>query len=84
MNDEAEEETEQAQEDALPPRGVPSNAVYARVGDKIKSAAHECVQRGMNSHDIIRELALEHDVHLNVDELRLLLAARRLPGGADE
>jgi len=54
------------------------------VGDKIKSAAHECVQRGMNSHDIIRELALEHDVHLNVGELRLLLAARRLPGGADE
>lgn len=80
MTDETEEKRgEQVHENELPPEGVPSNAVYARVGDTIKSAAHECVQRGMNSHDIIRELAREHDVHFNVGELRLLLAARRVP-----
>jgi hypothetical protein len=61
------------------PRGIPSNPVYERVGDTIKLAAHACVQRGMNPHDIIREIATEHGVHLNVGELRLLLASRRIP-----
>jgi len=60
------------------PKGVPSNAVYARVGDKIKLAAHEGVQRGLTPQEIIREIATEHQVHLNVGELRLLLAGRRV------
>lgn len=61
------------------PKGVPSNAVYARVGDKIKFAAHEGVQRGLTPQEIIREIAAEYKVHLNVGELRMLLAARRVP-----
>lgn len=61
------------------PKGVPSNPVYLRVGDTIKSAVHDRVQRGMNPHDIIREIASEYGVHLNVGELRLLLASRRVP-----
>jgi hypothetical protein len=60
------------------PKGVPSNAVYARVGDEIKLAAHEGVRRGLTPQEIIREIATEHKVHLNVGELRLLLAARRV------
>lgn len=59
-------------------KGVPSNAVYARVGDEIKFAAHEGVQRGLTPQEIIREIATEHHVHLNVGELRLLLAGRRV------
>jgi hypothetical protein len=59
-------------------KGVPSNAVYARVGDKIKLAAHEGVQRGLTPQEIIREIATEHQVHLNLGELRLLLAGRRV------
>lgn len=59
-------------------RGKPSNAVYERVGEEVKLAAHEGVRRGMTPQDIIREIAIEHDVHLNVSELRLLLAARRV------
>jgi len=61
------------------PKGIPSNAVYARVGDKIKFAAHEGVQRGLTPQEIIQEIAAQHHVHLNVGELRLLLAARRIP-----
>lgn len=61
------------------PRGVPSNAVYARVGDEVKFAAHEGVQRGLTPQEIIQEIAARHKVHLNVGELRLLLAARRIP-----
>jgi hypothetical protein len=59
-------------------RGKPSNAVYERVGEEVKLAAHAGVRRGMTPQDIIREIAIEHDVHLNVSELRLLLAARRV------
>jgi hypothetical protein len=65
--------------DEQQPQGVPSNPVYARVGDRVKFAAHEKVQRGLTPQDIIRELATEHGVHLNVGELRLLLAGRRIP-----
>jgi hypothetical protein len=61
-----------------PPPGEPSNQVYERVGDTIKLAAHEGVHRGLTPQDIIREIAAEHGVHLNVGELRLLLAARRV------
>ncbi len=61
------------------PKGVPSNAVYARVGEEIKLAAHEGVRRGLTPQEIIKEIAAQHHVHLNVGELRLLLAARRVP-----
>lgn len=59
-------------------RGVPSNDVYDRVGDDIKIAAHQGVRRGLSPQDIIRDIAAEYGVHLNVGELRLLLAARRV------
>lgn len=59
-------------------RGKPSNHVYERVGEEVKLAAHAGVRRGMTPQDIIREIAIEHNVHLNVSELRLLLAARRV------
>jgi hypothetical protein len=58
--------------------GVPSNDVYQRVGDDIKLAAHHGVRRGLTAQDIIREIAAEYGVHMNVGELRLLLAARRV------
>lgn len=58
--------------------GVPSNPVYERVGEAVKLAAHAGVRRGMTPQDIIREIAAEHHVHLNIGELRLLLAARRV------
>jgi hypothetical protein len=48
------------------------------VGDEIKLAAHAAVKRGLSAQDIVRELAAEHGVRLNVGELRLLLAARRV------
>jgi hypothetical protein len=60
------------------PKGVPSNPVYARVGDEVKLTAHDGVRRGLTPQDIIREIAQDHHVHLNVGELRLLLAARRI------
>jgi hypothetical protein len=60
------------------PAGTPSNDVYRRVGDDVKVTAHHGVRRGMTAQDIIREIASEHGVHLNVGELRLLLAARRV------
>lgn len=59
-------------------QGRPSNAVYERVGEEVKLAAHAGVRRGMTPQDIIREIAAEHHVHLNVGELRMLLAARRV------
>jgi hypothetical protein len=77
----ASDQDEQAIEAPLEkeqPKGVPSNAVYARVGDKIKLAAHEGVQRGLTPQEIIREIAKEHEVRLNLGELRLLLAGRRI------
>ena len=60
------------------PKGAPSNAVYARVGDEIKLAAHEGVRKGMTPQEIIQDIAANHHVHLNVGELRMLLAARRI------
>lgn len=59
--------------------GVPSNEVYARVGDTVLRAAQSGVRRGLQPQDIIREIVREYDVRLTVGELRLLLAARRLP-----
>ncbi len=59
-------------------RGRPSNPVYDRVGDEVKLAAHQGVRRGLTSQEIIRTIAAEHGVRLNVGELRLLLAARRI------
>ena len=68
---------EQPAGEQVKPRGSPSNEVYGRVGDNIKLAAHDGVRRGLSASDIVREIAAEHGVHLNVGELRLLLAARR-------
>lgn len=61
------------------PLGVPSNEVYARVGDIVLRAAQSGVRRGLQPQDIIREIITEYDVRLTVGELRLLLAARRIP-----
>lgn len=61
------------------PKGVPSNPVYARVGDEVKLTAHDGVRRGLTPQEIIQEIRTQHGVHLNVGELRLLLAARRIP-----
>ena len=60
-------------------KGVPSNPVYARVGDTILRAARDGVRRNLPPRDIVREILEQHDVRLNVGELRLLLASRRLP-----
>lgn len=57
---------------------VPSNEVYARVGDLILYAARNAVRRGTPPDDIIRDIRREHGVHLTVGELRLLLATRRV------
>lgn len=56
---------------------VASNPVYARVGDAVFNTAHAAVQRGLTPQDIVREIIAQHDIHLNVGELRLLLASRR-------
>jgi hypothetical protein len=65
----------------FPPKqkGIPSNSVYARVGDRVLLAARDGVRRHLTPKEIIREIADVHHVQLNVGELRLLLAARRLP-----
>jgi hypothetical protein len=60
------------------PEGRPSNEVYARVGDTILLAARDGVRRQLTPQEIIREILVTHDVRLNVGELRLLLASRRL------
>jgi hypothetical protein len=57
----------------------PSNAVYARVGEAILQAARTGVERHRTPQEIIQDIAAEHSVHLNVGELRLLLASRRPP-----
>ncbi len=59
--------------------GVPSNEVYARVGDPVLRAAQDGVRSGMKPEDIIRQIITEHNVRLSLGELRLLLAARRVP-----
>lgn len=59
--------------------GVPSNEVYARVGDVVLHAAQDGVRSGMKPEDIIRQIVTEHNVRLSLGELRLLLAARRVP-----
>lgn len=61
------------------PVGMPSNAVYARVGDTVLRAAQDGVRRGMRPEDIIRQIVTDHNVRLNIGELRLLLASRRIP-----
>ena len=62
-----------------PPVGIPSNEVYARVGDAVLQAAQNGVRRGVPPQDIIREILEVHGVRLSVGELRLLLTSRRLP-----
>ncbi|GAC1471019.1 MAG: hypothetical protein NVS2B16_28940 [Chloroflexota bacterium] len=59
--------------------GIPSNPVYARVGDAVLRAAQEGVRRGLTPQDIVRQIVTDYDVRLNVGELRLLLASRRVP-----
>lgn len=61
------------------PVGMPSNAVYARVGDTVLRAAQDGVRHGMRPEDIIRQIVTDHNVRLNIGELRLLLASRRIP-----
>src|SRR5947209_8469366 len=61
---------------------VPSNAVYARVGDTVLHTAQDGVRRGLIPEDIIREIATTHHVRVTRGELRLLLASRRLPADA--
>lgn len=58
--------------------GLPSNEVYARVGDAVLLSAQDGVRRGLRPEDIIREIRTTHGVQLNVGELRLLLASRRI------
>jgi len=62
--------------------GRPSNDVYARVGDAVLRAAREGVRGGMRPDDIIRAIVTEHNVRLNIGDLRLLLASRRIREGA--
>jgi len=64
-------------------RHVPSNPVYARVGEAVLASARDGVQRKLTPQDIIREIAVKHGVHLNVGELRLLLASRMVPEDKD-
>jgi hypothetical protein len=61
------------------PQGIPSNPVYARVGDTILRAARDGVQRNLTAKDILREIREEHHIQLSVGELHLLLASRRVP-----
>jgi hypothetical protein len=61
--------------------GQPSNPVYARVGDTVLRAAREGVRGGMRPDDIIRSIVTEHNVRLNLGDLRLLLASRRIREG---
>jgi hypothetical protein len=61
--------------------GRPSNDVYARVGDAVLRAAREGVRGGMRPDDIIRAIVSEHNVRLNLGDLRLLLASRRIREG---
>jgi hypothetical protein len=60
------------------PQWLPSNPVYARVGDTVLRAARYGVQRNLNAQDIMREIREEHQVHLTLGELHLLLASRRV------
>ena len=60
------------------PVGLPSNEVYARVGDMVLHTAHDGVRRHLPVEEIIREIREAHGVRLNVGELRLLLASRRI------
>jgi hypothetical protein len=61
-----------------PTSGIPSNEVYARVGDAVLFSAQDGVRRGLPVQDIIREIHDAHGVRLNIGELRLLLASRRI------
>ena len=75
-----EENAEDRAEERRPSTaGEPSNEVYARVGDPVLRAAQDGVRRGMKPEDIIRQIVTDHNVRLSLGELRLLLAARRVP-----
>jgi len=58
--------------------GVPSNEVYARVGDVVLRAAREGIRRGDSPETVMRQISDDHHVHLTRGELRLLLASRRV------
>ncbi len=77
LMEDIEQALEQPAKEKTVNKGVPSNEVYQRVGEKIKLAAHDGVQRGLTPQDIVREISSRYDVYLNVGELRLLLAGRR-------
>jgi hypothetical protein len=70
---------DQADEPRQPRLGIPSNDVYARVGDVVLLAAKDGVRRRLTPQNITREIMENHSVRLNVSELRILLASRRLP-----
>lgn len=57
----------------------PSNPVHARVGNLVLYAARDGIRRGLKPEAIIREIVAEHHVHINLSELRLLLASRQRP-----
>lgn len=69
-------DADEHRDDATVRPDAPSNAVYARVGDVVLYAARNGIRRGLRPEDIIREIRAEYHVHLNVGELRLLLASR--------
>ncbi|GAC1474476.1 MAG: hypothetical protein PVSMB7_29540 [Chloroflexota bacterium] len=63
-------------EQELTQADAPSNEVHARVGDVVLRAARNGVRHGMRPEEIIRQIVADHNVRLNVGELRLLLASR--------
>lgn len=67
---------EQTEAQSSPFADDPPNAVHARVGDDVLLAVRARVRQGMQPEQIIREMRAEHNVRMNVGELRLLLAAR--------
>lgn len=72
-------DADEHRDDATARPTAPSDSVHARVGDLVLGAARNGIRRGLRPDDLIREIMADHHVHLNLGELRLLLASRRLP-----
>ena len=69
-------DTDKNRGEATVPPFEPSNSVHARVGDLVLYAARGGIRRGLRPEDVIREIMADHQVRLNLGELRLLLASR--------